>query len=231
MKFIQKQNLLIAEIYPDNLLTFIIQFTKENVFSYHCKIKSFELLKKLVKHNYKFWIKSKIDIFILFLASILRNSRIKKTEVIINYFVSFISYQDAYFINLLRVLNEETNNFHTMEICGKLYNRTQSPDFSVPNNTKDTILFMKALLVFSDFAPYLTKYDQNENCLNEININIFTKEEGENAKFITCFHYEMIKKVVSPWLYLMNSLSPQIEINNTINENINFWYNKMKDAN
>lgn len=200
-------------------------------FSYHCKIKSFELLKKLVKHNYKFWIKSIIDIFILFLASILRNSRIKKTEVIINYFVSFISYQDDYFINLLRVLIEETNNFQSMEIFGKLYNRTQSPDFSVPNNTKDTILFMKALLVFSDFAPYLTEYDQNENCLNEININIFTKEEGENEKFITCFHYEMIKKVVSPWLYLMNSLSPQIEINNTINENINFWYNKMKDAN
>lgn len=189
MKFIQKQNLLIAEIYPDNLLTFVIQFTEENVFSYHCKIKSFELLKKLVKHNYKFWVKSKIDIFILFLASILRNSRIKNTEAIINYFVSFISYQDAYFINLLRVLIEETNNFHTMEIFGKLYNRTQSPDFSVPNNAKDTILFMKALLVFSDFAPYLTEHDQNEKCLNEIKINIFTKEEGENEKFISCFHF------------------------------------------
>lgn len=228
MKYIQKQNLFFPEIYPDMLISFIISFTQRNFTAYHCKIKSFQLFKKLIKHNNQFWLKSKLDMFILFLASILRNSRITNAVDIVESFSSFVSYQNDYFSNLLRVLIDETNNVFKMEIYGQLYHRIQSPDFSVSNNVKDMILFMKALLSFADFAPYLTEYEQNEKCLNEINKMIFTKEESENQRFVSYFHFEMTKNVVFPWLILMNSLSPIIEINNSIIKNVKFWYKQTK---
>lgn len=38
----------------------------------------------------------------------------------------------------------------------------------------------------------------------------------------------MSKNIVLPWLDLMNSISPNDIIRNTLQENINFWYEKMK---
>lgn len=226
MNFIQKQNLFLVEIYPDLLLSFLLSFSKENISAYHCKIKSFKMLKRLIKHNFKFWIKSKLDIFILFLASFLRNSSLHNVDEILCLFSSFICYQNDYLLNLLRVLIDETNNSLKMEIYGMLLNRTQSPNFSVSSNVKDMILFMKAILSFVDFAPYLTKYEENKMCFIEINESIFTNEEKENQKFVSNFHFEMSKNVVFPWFNLMNSLSSKKIIINTIRENIKFWHER-----
>ena len=196
--------------------------------SYHCKIKSFLLLKKLIKFNFKFWINSKIDVFTLFLSSILRNSEIQKADDIICIFNSFICIQNDYFYALLKTLIDGTNRNQVMLIYGSLLNRSQSPNFSVPNNLKDSVLFMKSLLSFIDFAPYLNEYEFNEKCFNEINETLFTIDEKEDENFISNFHYEMSKNIVLPWLDLMNSISPNDIIRNTLQENINFWYEKMK---
>lgn len=232
MKFIQKGNFVFNEFYPDSLLLFILSFTKENISCYYCKIQSFHFLKKLIKSNFKFWLKSKTDIFILFLALILRNSKIKKTDLILNLFHSYVGYHNVYFFNLLKTLIDETATTNIMKIYGDLSNRILSPNFSISNNPKDTVLFMKALIIFSDFTPYLTFDKKNENCFDEINKSVFSNEELSNQEFIFNFHFEISKNVVKPWTNLMNSLTPMIEIQNMLNENIEFWHKKviLKDA-
>lgn len=225
MKFIQKGHFYFKEFYPDSLLMFIITFTKENIRCYYCKIKSFQLLKRLIKNNFKFWIKSKYDIFILFLALMLRHSKLNSYQVL-NLFQSFVGQTDKYFYNLLKVLIDDTRNNNIMNIYGELTNRRQSPNFSVFNNTKDLVLFMKALLIFSDFAVYLTLATGNEMCFTEINDMIFSENEKQNLNFISDFHFEMTKNVVFQWFNLMDSFSPMDEIQKEFNENINYWFKK-----
>lgn len=226
MKIIQEGNFFFKEFYPDSLLIFILTFTKENISCYHCKIKSLKLLKKLIKNNFKFWIKSKKDIFILFLALILRHSKLKSSNQILNLFQSFIGCKDKYFFSLLKVLIDETSSNNVMNIYGQLINRRQSPNFSVFNNPKDLVLFMKALLAFSDFAPYLTKNKENEQCFNEINKSIFSEDEKQNMNLIYDFHFELSKNVVCSWFNLMKSFSSMNEIQTDLYKNVNYWFKK-----
>lgn len=226
MKFIQSENLLFNDFYPDSLMLFIISFTKENVFCYHCKIQSFYLLAKLMKNNFKFWIRSKNDIFTLFLALILRNSKIVKTDQIIGLVQSYIGYNNAYFFSILKELIDGTKTNDVMKIYGTLLNRSLSPSFSISNNTKDTVLFMKAILIFSDFAPYLIPSKQNEKCFVEINESIFSSEEKENQRFVSNFHLEIAKNVVAPWLSLLSLLASMNDFQNILLENIGFWLKK-----
>ena len=226
MKFIQSENLLFNDFYPDSLMLFIISFTKENVFCYHCKIQSFYLLAKLMKNNFKLWIRSKNDIFTLFLALILRNSKIVKTDQIIGLVQSYIGYNNAYFFSILKELIDGTKTNDVMKIYGTLLNRSLSPSFSISNNTKDTVLFMKAILIFSDFAPYLIPSKQNEKCFVEINESIFSSEEKENQRFVSNFHLEIAKNVVAPWLSLLSLLASMNDFQNILLENIGFWLKK-----
>lgn len=228
MKLVQKGHFLFTEFYPDSLALFILSFTKDNISCYYHKIQSFQFLKKIVKHNFKFWLKSKVDIFILFLASILRHSKIKNTDQILNLFHSFVGYHNVYFFHLLKALIDETMSNNTMKIYGDLSNRTLSPSFSISNNAKDTVLFMKSLLVFSDFCHYLTNSKRNKNCFTEINRMIFSKDEILNEKFLIEFHLEMAKNVVAPWLNLMNTLAPMNEFQIALFTNIDFWIKKLE---
>ena len=185
-----------------------------------------KLLKKLIKNNFKFWIKSKKDIFILFLALILRHSKLKNSDQILNLLQSFVGCKDKYLFSLLKVLIDETSSNNVMSIYGQLINRRQSPNFSVFNNAKDLVLFMKALLAFSDFAPYLTKNKENEQCFNEINKSIFSEDEKQNMNLIYDFHFEFSKNVVCTWFNLMKSFSPMNEIQTDLYKNVNYWFKK-----
>ena len=113
-----------------------------------------------------------------------------------------------------------------MDIYGELMNRRQSQNFSISNNVKDSVLFMKALLVFTDFAPYLTKISENEKCFTEIYNTLFSENEKENQNFIADFNFEISKNAVFPWLNLMNSFSSMNDFQDDFYENIFYWFSK-----
>jgi hypothetical protein len=108
------------------------------------------------------------------------------------------------------------------DLLGEFSVRIESRDFSVLSNTRDRVLFMKALLRLSDFCFYWCRREVMEKMAGDVVREAFGQDEVDEA-LVAEFHLEHGRKIVWPWIQIFTNFDPLDELVDNFQRNMSWW--------
>lgn len=136
-----------------------------------------------------------------------------------------------HFFKVIKELYVGTNDKLMFQLLGKFRIRIESPEFSVSKSMKDRLLFMKVLVKFGEFSPYI---ENNANMLKGLEHQdklIFSEEELLDTRSIAEFHYEKASKIVQLWIDILSKFCSFHKFNKHLDLNIDYWKAMIQETN
>jgi hypothetical protein len=210
---IVESDLLFLELDPDSFVCWCLDLIRNHRMDSVQTSHSLYSMYRLLNGPFRHWVSIRYELLSLYCAALLSGVVIdsdfadpelvivERTESFVSQFIGGENHDSTkeWLVRVIRELQRGWDNETQFALLGLARIRFQSPDFSVIQDFKDRLLFMKALLRLCAFCDF---WDPDEAALANLD-----RDDIE-----TKLKVEIARKVVWPWIRLFQTFNPLEEL-------------------